>query len=62
MVTPVRKESATANPKWEGFNTGDRGTAYRFHLPDPVTFKKSVGSCCFIKLGTSGKSLVPSKR
>jgi formate C-acetyltransferase len=21
MVTPVRKESATANPKWEGFNT-----------------------------------------
>ena len=22
MATPVRKESATANPKWEGFNTG----------------------------------------
>lgn len=29
-------------PLWEGFNTGDRGSAYRFHLPDPVTFKKSL--------------------
>ena len=27
---------------WEGFNTGDRGSAHRFHLPDPVTFKKSL--------------------
>jgi hypothetical protein len=29
-------------PLWEGYETGDRGTAYRFHLPDPVTFKKSL--------------------
>jgi len=29
-------------PLWEGFDTGDRGTAYRFHLPDPVTFRKSL--------------------
>jgi hypothetical protein len=29
-------------PLWEGFNTGDRGTAYRFHIPDPITFTKSL--------------------
>lgn len=29
-------------PLWEGFNTGNRGTAYRFHIPDPITFKKSL--------------------
>ncbi|MBN2507534.1 MAG: DUF2961 domain-containing protein [Verrucomicrobia bacterium] len=29
-------------PLWEGFGTGDRGTAYRFHLADPVTFRKSL--------------------
>ena len=29
-------------PLWEGFNTGDRGSAYRFHIPDPVTFKRSL--------------------
>lgn len=29
-------------PLWEGFNTGDRGTAYRFHIPDPVVFRKSL--------------------
>ena len=29
-------------PLWEGFDTGDRGTAYRFHIPDPVTFTKSL--------------------
>ncbi len=29
-------------PLWEGFNTGDRGTAYRFHITDPVPFKKSL--------------------
>jgi hypothetical protein len=29
-------------PLWEGDETGNRGTAYRFHLPDPVTFKKSL--------------------
>ena len=29
-------------PLWEGCNTGDRGTAYRFHIPDPIVFKKSL--------------------
>jgi hypothetical protein len=29
-------------PLWEGEKTGDQGTAYRFHIPDPVTFKKSL--------------------
>jgi hypothetical protein len=29
-------------PLWEGYQTGDRGTAYRFHIPDPVVFKKSL--------------------
>ncbi len=29
-------------PLWEGYDTGDRGTAYRFHIPDPVTFTKSL--------------------
>ena len=29
-------------PLWEGYETGNRGSAYRFHLPDPVVFKKSL--------------------
>jgi hypothetical protein len=29
-------------PLWEGFDTGDRGSAYRWHIPDPVVFKKSL--------------------
>lgn len=29
-------------PLWEGYDTGDRGTAYRFHIPDPVVFHKSL--------------------
>jgi len=29
-------------PLWEGYNTGDRSSAYRWHIPDPVTFKKSL--------------------
>ena len=29
-------------PLWEGYDTGDRGTAYRFHIPDPIVFKKSL--------------------
>jgi hypothetical protein len=29
-------------PLWEGYNTGDRGTAYRFHIADPVVFTKSL--------------------
>lgn len=27
---------------WEGYDTGDRGTAYRWHLEDPVFFNKSL--------------------
>lgn len=29
-------------PLWEGYETDNRGTAYRFHLPDPVAFNKSL--------------------
>ncbi|HEY3914527.1 MAG TPA: glycoside hydrolase family 172 protein [Verrucomicrobiae bacterium] len=29
-------------PLWEGFDTGDRGTAYRWHIPDPIPFTKSL--------------------
>lgn len=29
-------------PLWEGYAAGDRGTAYRFHIADPVTFKESL--------------------
>jgi hypothetical protein len=29
-------------PLWEGFDTGDRGSAYRWHIPDPVVFNKSL--------------------
>ncbi|HEX3719702.1 MAG TPA: glycoside hydrolase family 172 protein [Verrucomicrobiae bacterium] len=29
-------------PLWEGYDTGDRGTAYRWHIPDPVPFTKSL--------------------
>lgn len=29
-------------PLWEGGSTGKRGTAYRFHLTDPVVFRKSL--------------------
>lgn len=29
-------------PLWEGYDTGDRGSAYRWHIPDPVTFNTSL--------------------
>lgn len=29
-------------PVWEGYGTGKRTSAYRWHIPDPVTFKKSL--------------------
>ena len=29
-------------PLWEGWEVGQRGTAYRFHIPDPVPFRKSL--------------------
>jgi len=29
-------------PIYDGMNTGDKITAYRFHIPDPITFKKSL--------------------
>lgn len=29
-------------PLWEGDDTGDRGTAYRWHIPDPINFHKSL--------------------
>jgi len=27
---------------WEGYSAGDRVTAYRWHVPDPIAFKKSL--------------------
>lgn len=29
-------------PLWEGYGTGDRCTAYRWHIPDPVPFRQSL--------------------
>jgi hypothetical protein len=29
-------------PLWEGYAAGNRGSVYRFHIPDPVTFRKSL--------------------
>ncbi len=29
-------------PLWEGYNAGDRSSAYRWHIPDPVTFHTSL--------------------
>lgn len=29
-------------PLWEGYAAGDRSTAYRFHIPDPITFTRSL--------------------
>ena len=29
-------------PLWEGYAPGNRGSVYRFHIPDPVPFKKSL--------------------
>jgi hypothetical protein len=29
-------------PLWEGSGEGDRGSAYRFHITDPVPFRKSL--------------------
>ncbi len=29
-------------PLWEGYSAGDRSTAYRFHITDPVAFTKSL--------------------
>jgi hypothetical protein len=29
-------------PRWEGYATGDSGVCYRWHIPDPVCFGKSL--------------------
>ena len=29
-------------PLWEGYAAGNRSSVYRFHIPDPITFKKSL--------------------
>ena len=29
-------------PVWEGTDTGDRTSVYRWHIPDPIAFKKSL--------------------
>ena len=29
-------------PLWEGYDTGDRSTAYRWHIADPIPFRESL--------------------
>ena len=42
-------------PLWEGYNTGDRGSAYRWHIPDPVAFTKSLR----VEIEHKGSQLFP---
>jgi hypothetical protein len=44
-------------PLWEGYSTGNRGTAYRFHIPDPVVFKKSLR----VEIEDKGSQVFPDK-
>ena len=44
-------------PLWEGYDTGDRGTAYRFHIPDPVVFRKSL----LVEIEHKGSQVFPDK-
>ena len=44
-------------PLWEGYDTGDRGTAYRFHIPDPVVFRKSLR----VEIEHKGSQVFPDK-
>ncbi len=44
-------------PLWEGYRTGDRGTAYRFHIPDPIAFKKSLRT----EIEHKGSQVFPDK-
>jgi len=45
-------------PLWEGYDTGDRGTAYRFHIPDPVVFTKSLR----VEIEHKGSEVFPDKK
>ena len=29
-------------PLWEGYEAGNRGSVYRFHIPDPIPFRQSL--------------------
>jgi hypothetical protein len=42
-------------PFWEGVKTGDRGSLYRWHIADPVTFKKSLR----VEIEHKGSQLFP---
>ncbi len=32
-------------PRWEGGSAGDAGVCYRWHIPDPITFTRSLRVC-----------------
>ncbi len=38
----VRTTAFFGQPLWEGYDAGDRGVAYRWHVADPVPFAKSL--------------------
>lgn len=38
----TRTSAFFGQPLWEGYAAGDRGVAYRWHIPDPVPFEKSL--------------------
>ena len=42
-------------PLWEGRNAGDRTTAYRFHISDPIPFRKSLR----VEIEHKGQQLFP---
>jgi hypothetical protein len=42
-------------PLWEGYDTGDRGSAYRWHIPDPVVFTRSLR----VEMEHKGSQLFP---
>jgi hypothetical protein len=42
-------------PLWEGYDTGNRGSAYRWHIPDPVVFTKSLR----VEIEHKGSQLFP---
>ncbi len=44
-------------PLWEGFAAGNRGSVYRFHIPDPIPFKKSLR----VEIEHKGSQVFPDK-
>ncbi len=44
-------------PLWEGYETGNRGSVYRFHITDPIPFKKSLRA----EIEHKGSQVFPDK-